>query len=506
MRSTTRHGPDEYAAGGEVIVAGQDNEPDPRSTTGARRCSKAFSPTTPGHRPVLDSGSQARHRRGRGAASRPSASDAFRSDIPLGGGVGDTHFGGEALARRGSAGGRRLGRRPELLSPQRLIGRQPRLSPGDGPSRRQGDRFPRPAQVAPGRVDPHWRGPGLPRAPPASGAQRRTRHHGRRGRRGAGAHPDAKLVVLVSPSYCGVASDLAGIAAVAHARRRPVYVDEAWGPHFHFHPALPPSAMASGVDGAVVVDPQGARRSDPGRDPATCSGDSSTPTACGPRSAWCRRPVHPCSSWRRSTPPGGRWRCMARRCSSGPSRWPRTRGPAQALPGVEVLDAEQLGVDAFDLTKLVIDVDGLGITGYEAEDALRNRFGVGPEMSDLVGVVCLVTIGDTEASIDRLVDAFATLSREHYRGAGTTRRSPLVRCRRCRRGAGDVAARGIFRAVSRCSARRRRAARSRPSWSSPTRPASRSSRPAKSSPTTRSPICAKASAHGMYSPAPPTPR
>jgi arginine/lysine/ornithine decarboxylase len=88
----------------------------------------------------------------------------------------------------------------------------------------------------------------------------------------------------------------------------------------------------------------------------------------------------------------------------------------QSLPGIAVLDAEQLGVPAFDLTKLVIDVDGLGITGYEAEQALRNRFCVGPEMSDLVGVVCLITIGDTESSIDRLVDAFATLSREHYRG------------------------------------------------------------------------------------------
>ncbi|MGI9253736.1 MAG: aminotransferase class I/II-fold pyridoxal phosphate-dependent enzyme, partial [Thermomicrobiales bacterium] len=66
------------------------------------------------------------------------------------------------------------------------------------------------------------------------------------------AHPDAKLVALVSPSYCGVPSDLAGIAAVAHNRGVPVYVDEAWGPHFAFHPALPPSAMASGADGAVA--------------------------------------------------------------------------------------------------------------------------------------------------------------------------------------------------------------------------------------------------------------
>jgi arginine/lysine/ornithine decarboxylase len=89
----------------------------------------------------------------------------------------------------------------------------------------------------------------------------------------------------------------------------------------------------------------------------------------------------------------------------------------QSLPGVGVLDIDRLGIDAFDLTKLVIDVDGLGMTGYEAEDALRNRFRVGPEMSDLVGVVCLITIGDTEASIQRLVEAFATLSREHFRGA-----------------------------------------------------------------------------------------
>ena len=89
------------------------------------------------------------------------------------------------------------------------------------------------------------------------------------------ANPDAKLVALVSPSYSGVSSDLRGIAAVAHLHGVPVYVDEAWGPHFHFHPDLPDSAMASGVDGAVasthkvmaaftqsaVLNAQGARRS-----------------------------------------------------------------------------------------------------------------------------------------------------------------------------------------------------------------------------------------------------
>jgi arginine/lysine/ornithine decarboxylase len=93
----------------------------------------------------------------------------------------------------------------------------------------------------------------------------------------------------------------------------------------------------------------------------------------------------------------------------------------QAIPGVGVLDSAQLGVRDFDQTKLVVDVDGLQMTGYDAEDVLRNRFGVGPEMSDEIGLVFLVTIADTQQSIDRLVDAFATISRERY--TGTPRRA-----------------------------------------------------------------------------------
>jgi Orn/Lys/Arg decarboxylase, major domain len=49
-----------------------------------------------------------------------------------------------------------------------------------------------------------------------------------------------------------VAADLVGVVAAAHARRVPVYVDEAWGPHLGFHPALPDGAMAAGADGAVT--------------------------------------------------------------------------------------------------------------------------------------------------------------------------------------------------------------------------------------------------------------
>jgi arginine decarboxylase len=62
------------------------------------------------------------------------------------------------------------------------------------------------------------------------------------------AHPDAKAVLLVSPTYQGICADVAAIAAIAHAYNIPLIVDEAHGAHFGFHPALPQSALTAGAD------------------------------------------------------------------------------------------------------------------------------------------------------------------------------------------------------------------------------------------------------------------
>ena len=61
-------------------------------------------------------------------------------------------------------------------------------------------------------------------------------------------HPDLKAVYIVSPTYYGVAADLVAIERIVHERDKLMLVDEAWGPHFHFHPALPISATAAGAD------------------------------------------------------------------------------------------------------------------------------------------------------------------------------------------------------------------------------------------------------------------
>ena len=89
-----------------------------------------------------------------------------------------------------------------------------------------------------------------------------------------------------------------------------------------------------------------------------------------------------------------------------------------ALPGISVLGVKELAGIAFDPTRLVIDVQGLGMTGFAAERILRSRFGIAPAMSERSGVVCAITISDTPQSLDRLVAAFAALAGERAVGGG----------------------------------------------------------------------------------------
>lgn len=64
-------------------------------------------------------------------------------------------------------------------------------------------------------------------------------------------HSRVKAVILVSPTYDGVVSDIRGVAREVHKRGIPLIVDEAHGAHFGFHPYFPESALRQGAD--VVI-------------------------------------------------------------------------------------------------------------------------------------------------------------------------------------------------------------------------------------------------------------
>ena len=61
-------------------------------------------------------------------------------------------------------------------------------------------------------------------------------------------HPEAEALFVTSPTYDGVVSDIASLAALAHERNIPLIVDEAHGAHFPFSSRFPDSALSCGAD------------------------------------------------------------------------------------------------------------------------------------------------------------------------------------------------------------------------------------------------------------------
>lgn len=64
-------------------------------------------------------------------------------------------------------------------------------------------------------------------------------------------HPGIQAVMITSPTYDGIVSDVQKIAEIAHRYGVPLIVDEAHGAHFGFHPYFPESSVKLGAD--VVI-------------------------------------------------------------------------------------------------------------------------------------------------------------------------------------------------------------------------------------------------------------
>ncbi len=61
-------------------------------------------------------------------------------------------------------------------------------------------------------------------------------------------HPDIKLVVITSPTYEGILTDVKAIASAAHEHGVPLMADEAHGAHLGFHPGFPKGSVSLGAD------------------------------------------------------------------------------------------------------------------------------------------------------------------------------------------------------------------------------------------------------------------
>lgn len=230
-------------------------------------------------------------------------------------------------------------------------------------------------------------------------------------------HPDAKAVLIINPTYYGVATDIQKIAAIVHRHDIPLIVDEAHGPHLHFHEDLPMSAVDAGADiccqsthkilGAMTqmsLLHVNSDRVDPTRVQQILSLlHTTSPSYPLMASLDCAR---------RQIAIHGRELLSRTIELANYARAEINKIPGMYSFGEEIVGKE--GIFAFDPTKLTVSAKALGITGFDLETILTDEYNIQVELSDFYNVLGLITIGDTKESVDTLIKALQDISDRYF--------------------------------------------------------------------------------------------
>lgn len=229
-------------------------------------------------------------------------------------------------------------------------------------------------------------------------------------------NPHAKAVLIINPTYYGVATELSRIAEIVHEYDIPLIVDEAHGPHLAFSDKLPMSAMEAGAD----LCAQSTHK---------IIGAMTQGSILHVRTKYVSAArVQQIMNLLQTTSPS--YILLA---SLDTSR------RQIALEGAELLDkaienAQYLrkeinkiegfycfgdeilgnpGVFALDPTKVCITCRDLGITGFDLDMILANKYHIQMELSDLYNTLAVGSFGDTRENIDKLIAALTEISEEY---------------------------------------------------------------------------------------------
>ncbi|MER8007833.1 ornithine decarboxylase [Streptomyces sp. NPDC094149] len=225
-------------------------------------------------------------------------------------------------------------------------------------------------------------------------------------------HPDAKGMLLISPTDWGTCADIRGAARVCHEFDVPLIVDEAWGAHLPFHPPLPAWGMDAEAD-LVVTSVHKMGGAIEQSSVFHLQYDRVSPEALKQRedllgtTSASTLVYATLDGWRRQMVEYGHDLLDA-----ALHRAERVRQAAGDLPGLrpmggEIMD-EGLAAD-FDPLKIVIDVRELGISGMQAAEWLRAERHVDVGGSDTCRISASITHADDDETEKVLLDALRAL-------------------------------------------------------------------------------------------------
>lgn len=231
-------------------------------------------------------------------------------------------------------------------------------------------------------------------------------------------YPDIRAVVITSPTYDGVVSDIQGIAEAVHGKNIPLIVDEAHGAHFGFSEDFPEKAIACGADLCIeslhktlpcytqtavlhaVKTHDGTWRFDPDRIKRYLGiYQTSSPSYI------FMAGIDRCVRMLQQEPEAGRFPAFGERLR-------RFYANTAALPGIQIYNGEEEepGIFRKDASKILISASALGLNGQELYEILLRKYHLQMEMASGHYVTALTTIMDTQEGFDRLEQALQEIS------------------------------------------------------------------------------------------------
>ncbi|GAA2228872.1 ornithine decarboxylase [Streptomyces nogalater] len=225
-------------------------------------------------------------------------------------------------------------------------------------------------------------------------------------------HPDAKGMLLITPTDWGTCADVRAVADVCHADDVPLIVDEAWGAHLPFHPGLPAWGMDAGAD-LVVTSVHKMGGAIEQSSVFHLQGDRVSPDVLNQREDLLGTTSASClvyaalDGWRRQMVEQGH-----DLLDEALHRAERVRARLRELPGLRVMGGEIIdeGLAAeFDPLKIVVDVRDLGISGMQATEWLRTNCHIDMGGSDSCRISASITHSDDEQTEKLLVESVRSL-------------------------------------------------------------------------------------------------
>ena len=228
------------------------------------------------------------------------------------------------------------------------------------------------------------------------------------------SNPDIEAVLIVSPTYDGMVSDIKSIAKIVHQYGKPLIVDEAHGAHFSFGENFPVSAVELGAD--IVI--QSLHK--------TLLCFTQTAVKKKKKGYVKQEEIERYLRVFQTSSPSYVFLAAIENCiyymdRDGKKRLKRFYGllsrmreKLRQMEHLILVDKEHIGeagVFDMDLSKIVVSVTNTMITGAELDKILRKQYHLELEMCCEDHIVAITSLGDQEEGLERLTEALLEIDR-----------------------------------------------------------------------------------------------